>query len=57
MVRHTQKPIKPQLINFLLKLRENMCQMNLNSHAKFHGDRTIDGAITVKKADKNIIFV
>ncbi len=27
-----------------------MCQMTLNSHAKFHGDRTIGGAITVKEA-------
>ncbi len=30
-----------------------MCQMTLNSHAKFHGDRTIGGAITVKEAFKN----
>ncbi len=29
-----------------------MCQMTLNSHAKFHGDRTIGGAITVKEAFK-----
>ncbi len=33
-----------------------MCQMNLNSHAKIHGDRTIGGAITVKEAFKNTIF-
>ncbi len=33
-----------------------MCQMTLNSHAKFHGDRTIGGAITVKEAFKNTIF-
>ncbi len=30
--------------------------MTLNSHAKFHGDRTIGGAITVKEAFKNTIF-
>ncbi len=33
-----------------------MCQMTLNSHAKFHGDQTIGGAITVKEAFKNTIF-
>ncbi len=33
-----------------------MCQMTLDSHAKFHGDRTIGGAITVKEALKNTIF-
>ncbi len=33
-----------------------MFQMTLNSHAKFHGDRTIGGAITVKEAFKNTIF-
>ncbi len=33
-----------------------MCQMTLNNHAKFHGDRTIGGAITVKEAFKNTIF-
>ncbi len=27
--------------------------MTLNKHAKFHGDWTIGGAITVKKASKN----
>ncbi len=32
-----------------------MCHINLNSHAKFHGDRTIGGAITVKKASKHSI--
>ncbi len=30
--------------------------MTLNSHAQFHGDRTIGGAITVKEAFKNTIF-
>ncbi len=30
--------------------------MTLKSHAKFHGDRTIGGAITVKEAFKNTIF-
>ncbi len=34
-----------------------MCQMTLNSHAKFHGDRTIGGAITVKIALKKTKFV
>ncbi len=34
-----------------------MCHMTFNSYAKFHGDRTIDGAITVKIALKNTIFV
>ncbi len=29
-----------------------MFQMTLNSHAKFHGDQTIGGAITVKIALK-----
>ncbi len=32
-----------------------MFQMTLNKHAKFHGDRTIGGAITVKKASKHSI--
>ncbi len=40
-----------------MKVGENMCHINLNSHAKFHGDQTIDGAITVKIALKNTIFV
>ncbi len=31
--------------------------MTLKSHAKFHGDRAIGGAITVKIALKNTIFV
>ncbi len=31
--------------------------MTLKSHAKFHGDRTISGAITVKIALKNTVFV
>ncbi len=34
-----------------------MCQMTFNSHAKFHGDQTIGGAITVKTALKNTIFL
>ncbi len=34
-----------------------MFQMTLNKHAKCHGDRTIGGAITVKIALKNTIFV
>ncbi len=33
-----------------------MCQMTLKTQAKFHGDRTIGGAITVKEAFKNTIF-
>ncbi len=40
-----------------MKVGENMCHINFNSHAKFHGDRTIGGAITVKIALKNTIFV
>ncbi len=38
-----------------MKVGENMCHINLNSHAKFHGDRNIGGAITVKKASKQSI--
>ncbi len=38
-----------------MKVGENMCQMTFNSHAKIHGDRTIGGAITVKKASKHSI--
>ncbi len=33
-----------------------MCQIIVNKHEKFHGDRTIGGAITVKEAFKNTIF-
>ncbi len=33
-----------------------MCQMTLKTQAKFHGDLTIGGAITVKEAFKNTIF-
>ncbi len=29
-----------------------MFQMTLNKHEKFHGDRAIVGALTVKKASK-----
>ncbi len=32
-----------------------MFQMTLNRHAKFHGDRTMGGAITVKKTSKHSI--
>ncbi len=39
-----------------MKVGENMCQITLNSHGKFHGDRTIGGTITVKIALKNTIF-
>ncbi len=38
-----------------MKVGENMCQMTLNKHEKFHGDRTIGGTITVKKASKHSI--
>ncbi len=38
-----------------MKVGENMCHINLNIHAKFHGDQTIGGAITVKKASKHSI--
>ncbi len=40
-----------------MKVGENMCHIILNSHAQFHGDQTIAGAITVKIALKNTIFV
>ncbi len=40
-----------------MKVGENMFQMTLNRHAKFHGHRTIGGAITFKIALKNTIFV
>ncbi len=40
-----------------MKVGENKCHINLNSHAKFHRDQTIGGAITVKIALKNTIFV
>ncbi len=32
-----------------------MFQMTFNKHAKFHGDWTIGGAITVKKSSKHSI--
>ncbi len=38
-----------------MKVGENKCHINLNSHAKFHRDRTIGDAITVKKASKHSI--
>ncbi len=38
-----------------MKVSENMCHINLNSHAKFNGDPTIGGAITVKKGLKHSI--
>ena len=38
------------------KLGENISQMTLKKHAKFHGDRTIAGAITLKKVLKNTRF-
>ncbi len=37
-----------------MKVGENMCQITLNSHAKFHGDQTIGGAITFKIALKTL---
>ncbi len=40
-----------------MKVGENMCHINLYSHAKFHGDHTIGGAITVNIALKNTKFV
>ncbi len=39
-----------------MKVGENMCLITLNSHAKFHGDRTIGSAITVKKGLKTQYF-
>ncbi len=44
------------LVGAIMKVSENMCHINLNSHAKFNGDPTIGGAITVKIALKNTIF-
>ncbi len=32
------------------------CQMTPNKHTKFHGDRTIGGALTVKKVSKTNYF-
>ncbi len=40
-----------------MKVGENMFQMTLNKHAKFHGDRTIGGAITVNKGLQNTAFL
>ncbi len=40
-----------------MKVGENMCHINLNSHAKFHGDQTIGGAITVKSSQKHYICI
>ncbi len=40
-----------------MKVGENIFHINLNSFAKFHGDRTIGGAVTVKIALKNTIFL
>ncbi len=39
-----------------MKVGENMFQMTLNKHAKFHGDRTIGGAITGKRP-QNTVFL
>ncbi len=56
MATYNQRPIKPERKSKTLrKLGENMFQMTLNKHAKFRGDRTIGGAITVKKASKHSI--
>ncbi len=55
LVIYNQRPIKLNKNLKLTKVGENMCQMTLNKHAKFHGDRTIGGAITVKKASKHSI--
>ncbi len=56
MATYNQRPIKPETkIQNFTKLGENMFQMTLNKHAKFHGDRTIGDAITGKKASKHSI--
>ncbi len=56
VVTHNQKPIKPkQKLETLPKL-ENMCQMTVNKQEKFHEDRTIGGAVTVKKPSKTQYF-
>ena len=39
-----------------MKLGENMWQMTLNKYAKFYGDWSIGGAITVEKASKTQNF-
>ncbi len=39
-----------------MKVGENMCLITLNSHATFHGDRTIGSAITVKKGLKTVFL-
>ncbi len=52
---YNQRPLKPERKSKTLRKGENMFQMTLNKHAKFHGDRTIGGAITVKKASKHSI--
>ncbi len=40
MATYNQRPIKPgRKIQNFTKLGENMFQMTLNKHAKFHGDR------------------
>ena len=50
VAKYAQKPINPtkKSQNFT-KVEEHMCHNMLKKHAKFHGDRTIGGAITVKK--------
>ncbi len=53
---HITKGLNLTNLETLRKLVKT-CHINLNSHAKFHGDRTIGGAITVKRALKNTIFV
>lgn len=40
-----------------MKLSEIMYQVTLNKHAKFHGDQTIGGAITVEKVSKHKIYM
>ncbi len=40
------------------KVGENMCQMTLNSHAKFQGDRTIGGAYnSINSSQKHYISI
>ncbi len=57
MATYTQKLMKPKRnLKNVTKHGENMCQTTLNKHAKFHGDGTIGGSITVKRPSKTQHF-
>ncbi len=40
-----------------MKVGENMCHINLNSHAKFHGDQDHRWRYNSKNSSQNTIFV